>query len=300
MDERLTLQDSTGLEELSQAQRERLAHIDFTLFFKGEAGRSYLTERFSVAPSVATQDFARYKELVPSNVMYDEKRRVHLKTSAFQPLFNYDVMRTLATISQGFGDGFLGKVKPPMACEAPFHLNKPKLEIVASVSEAIHKRAAINIEYTSLSTGKGRRQIVPHTLVDNGLRWHVRAFDRSHKKFRDFVLTRINEVQLIEDKVNEESETLQWDKQWNRIVELDLMPHPALTHPEAVSMDYGMENNCLRVEIRAAFAGYLLRLWNVDCSKSDQDAGRGHHLALKNPEALYGVDNAALAPGYSD
>ena len=71
--ERLTVQDNTGLEELSQAQRERLAHIDFTLLFKGEAGRSYLTERFSVAPSVATQDFARYKSVGPNNVMYDEK-----------------------------------------------------------------------------------------------------------------------------------------------------------------------------------------------------------------------------------
>ena len=93
------MQDNTGLEELSQAQRERLAHIDFTLLFKGEAGRSYLTERFSVAPSVATQDFARYKALAPNNVMYDEKRRVHLKTSTFQPLFDYDIVRTLATMA---------------------------------------------------------------------------------------------------------------------------------------------------------------------------------------------------------
>ncbi|MTC45795.1 WYL domain-containing protein [Providencia sp. wls1922] len=294
------MQDNTGLEELSQAQRERLAHIDFTLLFKGEAGRSYLTERFSVAPSVATQDFARYKELAPNNVMYDEKRRVHLKTSAFQPLFDYDVVRTLATISQGFGDGFLGKVRPPMACEAPFHLNKPKLEVVAAISEAIHKRAVINIEYTSLSSGHGSRQIVPHTLIDNGLRWHVRAFDRKHREFRDFVLTRISEVELLEDEVNDEVETLQWDKQWNRIVELELIPHPKLAHPEAVSMDYAMENNRLRVEIRAAFAGYLLRLWNIDCSKNSKSNGREFQLALKNPEALYGVDNTALAPGYSE
>ncbi|HGF5379917.1 TPA: WYL domain-containing protein, partial [Escherichia coli] len=190
--------------------------------------------------------------------------------------------------SQGFGDGFLGKVRPPMACEAPFHLNKPKLEVVAAISEAIHKRAVINIEYTSLSSGHGSRQIVPHTLIDNGLRWHVRAFDRKHREFRDFVLTRISEVELLEDKVNDEVETLQWDKQWNRIVELELIPHPKLAHPEAVLIDYAMENNRLRVEIRAAFAGYLLRLWNIDCSKNSKSNGREFHLALKNPEALYG------------
>lgn len=289
----------TGLKELSQAQRERLAHIDFTLLFKGEAGRSYLTERFSIAPSVATQDFSRYKELAPNNVTYDAKRRVHLKTDAFQPLFKYDVIRTLATLSQGFGDGFLGKIKPAKACEAPFHLNKPQLNVVAAMSEAIHKKAAITIDYASLSSGQGKRQVVPHTLIDNGLRWHVRAFDRKHKEFRDFVLTRISDVTMQGDEINNELETVQWDKQWNRIVELELIPHPSLKHPEAIAMDYAMKDNCLRVEIRAAFAGYLLRLWNIDCSKTKQSDRREFHLALRNTEALYGVSNAVLAPLYS-
>lgn len=285
--------------QLNQAQKERLSHIDFTLLFKGEAGRSYLTERFGIAPSVATQDFARYKELAPNNVVYDDKRRMHLKTKVFKPMFEYDVLRTLATISQGFGDGFLGKVKPPLACEAPFHLNKPNLNVVAVISEAIHKGTAINIKYTSLSSGHGSRQIIPHTLIDNGLRWHVRAYDRKHSEFRDFVLTRISSAELLSIKDTDEFETLQWDKQWNRIVELELIPHPSLKHPEAVSIDYSMKDDCLRVELRAAFVGYLLRLWNVDCSKDKSARGKEFHLALKNPEALYGVDNAALAPGYN-
>ena len=288
------------LDNLSHSQRERLSHIDFTLLFKGEARRSYLTERFNVSPSVATQDFARYKELAPRNVMYDEKRRLHLKTREFQPLFDYDVIRTLATISQGFGDGFLGKVRSSMACEAPFHLNKPKLDVVAAISEAIHNSAATDIVYTSLTRGAGSRQIVPHTLIDNGLRWHVRAFDRKQKEFRDFVLTRISKVDLLDDEVNNEVETVPWDNQWNRIVELELIPHPRLEHPEAVGMDYSMENDCLRVETRAAFAGYLLRLWNVDCSKLIESEKPEFHLALKNPESLYGVNNAVLAPGYTE
>ncbi len=288
------------LESLTLSQRERLALIDFKLFFNGEARRSCLTERFGVAPSVATQDFARYKELAPANIIYDEKLRLHLKTNSFQPLFTYDVVRTLSTISQGFGDGFLGKIKPAMACEAPFHLNKPKLEVVAAINEAIHKRSAIGITYTSLSSGRGIRQVVPHTIVDNGLRWHVRAFDRKQKEFRDFVLTRISSVELIDSVVDADVETFQWDKQWNRIVELELVPHPQLRYPEAIALDYAMENNRLQIEIRAAFVGYLLRLWNIDCSTNKQLSGREYHLALNNPEALYGVENSSLAPGYNE
>ncbi len=39
------------VESLSHAQRERLAYIDFRLYFFGEIGRADLIERFSVAPA---------------------------------------------------------------------------------------------------------------------------------------------------------------------------------------------------------------------------------------------------------
>ena len=286
--------------KLPQATRDRIAHIDYTLLFKGEAVRADLVGRFAIAAAQATKDFTMYRELAPGNIEYDQKLKLHKRGEAFEPLFDYDVVRTLATISQGYGDGFTGKVKPPLACEAPYHLNKPSLSIVAKVTEAIHKGKALSITYVSLSSGETMREIVPHTLVDNGLRWHVRGFDRKHSEFRDFVLTRIKAAVVLVDSTLSETELESQDRQWNRFVELELIPHPKLMHPEVVSMDYTMENNRLRVEIRAAFAGYLLRLWNIDCSKNCKSNGREFHLALKNPEALYGVDNAALAPGYSE
>lgn len=291
------------LESLTLAQRERLAHIDFVLMFKGEARRTDLVERFNIAPSVATQDFARYKEIAPQNVVYDEKRKQHLKAASFISLFDFDVIRTLATLSQGFGDGFSGQLKPPLACEAPYHLNKPNLSIVAKVTEAIHKGKALSITYVSLSNGETTREIVPHTLVDNGLRWHVRGFDRKHGEFRDFVLTRIKAAVVLEDSTLspsfiKESELETQDRQWNRFVELELVPHPRIEHSEAIELDYGMTGGVLKVEIRAATAGYLLRQWHVDCSKKSELEPRDFQLALKNLGALYGVGNLKIAPGY--
>lgn len=285
------------LESLTLAQRERLAHIDFVLMFKGEARRTDLVERFNIAPSVATQDFARYKEIAPQNVVYDEKRKQHLKAASFISLFDFDVIRTLATLSQGFGDGFSGQLKPPLACEAPYHLNKPSLSIVAKVTEAIHKGKALSITYVSLSSGETTREIVPHTLVDNGLRWHVRGFDRKHNEFRDFVLTRIKAAVVLEDSTLLETELETQDRQWNRFVELELVPHPRIEHSEAIELDYGMKGGVLKVEIRAATAGYLLRQWNVDCSSNATLKDGGAQLYLKNRATLYGVKNIMLAPG---
>ncbi|WP_445009354.1 WYL domain-containing protein [Shewanella xiamenensis] len=271
--------------------------------FKGEARRTDLVERFNIAPSVATQDFARYKEIAPQNVIYDEKRKQHLKAASFISLFDFDVIRTLATLSQGFGDGFSGQLKPPLACEAPYHLNKPSLSIVAKVTEAIHKGKALSITYVSLSSGETTREIVPHTLVDNGLRWHVRGFDRKHNEFRDFVLTRIKAAVVLEDStlslsVIKESELETQDRQWNRFVELELVPHPRIEHCEAIELDYGMTGGVMKVEIRAATAGYLLRLWNVDCSKEASLKSPEFHLWLRNYQTLYGVGNLAIAPGF--
>ncbi|HCE3069025.1 WYL domain-containing protein [Vibrio sp. 506] len=283
--------------QLPQATRDRIAHIDFTLLFKGEAVRADLVDRFSIAAAQATKDFTMYRELAPGNIEYDQKLKLHKRGEAFEPLFDYDVVRTLATISQGYGDGFTGKVKPPLACEAPYHLNKPSLSIVAKVTEAINKGKALSITYVSLSSGETTREIVPHTLVDNGLRWHVRGFDRKHGEFRDFVLTRIKAAIVLEDSRLSEAELETQDRQWNRFVELELVPHPRIEYSEAIELDYGMSGGVLKVEIRAATAGYLLRLWNVDCSTNATLKDGGAQLYLKNRATLYGVKNIMLAPG---
>ncbi|MGL5103501.1 MAG: WYL domain-containing protein [Plesiomonas sp.] len=291
------------LARLPQATRDRIAHIDFTLLFKGEAVRADLVDRFNIAATQATKDFTLYRELAPNNIVYDPKLKLHMRGEVFKPLFDYDVVRTLATISQGFGDGFTGKVKPPLACEAPYHLNKPNLSIVAKITEAIHKGKALSITYVSLSSGETTREIVPHTLVDNGLRWHVRAFDRKHSPseapngFRDFVLTRIKTAVVLDESTLSEAELEAQDRQWNRFVELELVPHPRIEHSEAIELDYGMKGGVLKIEIRAASAGYLLRQWNVDCSTNATLKDGGAQLYLKNRATLYGVKNIMLAPG---
>lgn len=50
-------------EDLSLVQRDRLAYIDFRLYFFGEIGRPDLIERFGVAPAGATRDLALYRKL---------------------------------------------------------------------------------------------------------------------------------------------------------------------------------------------------------------------------------------------
>ena len=47
------------------------------------------------------------------------------------------------------------------------------------------------MKYHSLKRGAADREVVPHALVDSGLRWHARVFDRQSNEFRDLVISRI-------------------------------------------------------------------------------------------------------------
>jgi hypothetical protein len=89
------------------------------------------------------------------------------------------------------------------------------------------------------------------------------------------------------------------DIQWTRIVELELVPHPDQPRPEITEMDYGMRDGVLRMKLRAATAGYILRKWSVDCSPDHSLRGYEFRLWLRDHLALYGVKNAVLAPGYA-
>lgn len=190
------------------------------------------------------------------------------------------------------------RLKAWVASESPSRLTHPDLDVLASVTRAIHQECPLAIEYHSISNGKAERQIVPFALIDNGLRWHVRAFDRKSKEFRDFVITRIKQPQVLKGEKPAPHELSDQDIQWTRIVELDLVPHPDQPRPEITEMDYRMEDGSLRLKLRAATAGYILRKWSVDCSPDHSLRGHEYRLWLKDPLAIYGVKNAVLAPGY--
>ena len=285
------------LDSISFAQRQRLAYIDFCLLFKGAIYRQDLINRFEVGLSAGSRDFNLYKELAPENLDYDSSGKRYYQTAQFKPLFEHDAQRTLTKLANDISDGFdaIGDMHFPV--EAPSSLNIPDIFIVAKLVQAILNNKAVSVIYTSLSSGSNARELAPHAIVDNGLRWHVRAYDRKSNSFRDFVLTRISKVTLKQSPAAEERS--EQDAEWHRLLPLQLVPHPKnVSFPTAIEMDYGMENSQLLINVRAAMAGYLLRRWNVDCTERATLKGAEYQLWLQNRFTLNNVENLAIAPGY--
>jgi len=291
---------ATTLEDLTQPQRDRLAFIELRVRFFGEVRRQDLFSRFSIQAAAATRDLATYKELMPGNIDYDGKSKVYVRSELFRPLFDFSAARVLMWLTQGYGDNEPVRHRPRIPAEAAPQISSPDLETLSVITRAIHRKSAVHITYRALTSGMTAREIVPFALADNGSRWHVRAYDRRSREFRDFVLARVADARFVDGPIADDERPDQ-DIQWTRIVELELVPHPAnMRNPDTIEAEYGMSEGRLVTRVRAALVGYMLRSWNVDCTPDHSLRGGENHLWLRNRQALYGVSNLILAPGYSE
>jgi hypothetical protein len=287
-----------ALSQLNQSQQERLRYVELRLRFLGVIQRPDLINRFGIQSAAASRDVALYKELAPDNMDYDRSTKRYVLGTNFQPLFAVDVDRVLGWLANQIGDTTPDSNGPSLTCITPVRLAQPQLDVLAIVTRAIYGNQILAVEYYSITSGKTQREIIPFALIDTGLRWHVRAFDRNSGEFRDFVLTRISQAKALLSAEIGPHEAHAHDIEWNRVVELELIPHPGKPRPEITEMDYGMVDGCLRIKLRAAVAGYKLRRWSVDCSADHSLQGPEYRLWLKDNLTLYGVKNAVIAPGY--
>ena len=293
----MTLSTNALLSELSAAQRQRLAYIEFKAWFYGEVSRKQVLERFEVASAAGTRDLILYKELAPDNVVYE--RKAYRYTPSFQPIFQHEVGSVLAALTTGYGTGDQPALGDLLSHAVPARLNLPPLETLATVTRAIGANHVLSLNYHSMKQGPQTREIIPHSLVDSGLRWHVRAFDRTKGHFRDLVLTRMEQVQPVPgSSPAAPMERVNADAQWHHELTLTLVPHPAHPHPKVIARDFGMRRGQLSVTLKAAMAGYVLRQWQVDCSPDARLNGPEFRLWLPDGAQLEGVGSAPLAPGF--
>jgi hypothetical protein len=284
---------------ISAAQKSRLAFIDFSLNFLGHLSRNTVMQRFEIGHAAVTRDLALYKQIAPENLKLNNSTKLYEKQANFSPAYPLDINQVLSALTSGFADGSKEQTGVPINTEQAQFICKPDLKILATLSQAIYNQHAVTVSYESTSSGKSTRNIAPHSFVDNGRRWHVRAYDFKRQCFSDFVLNRFYSAQIDNDCPLQDTNKLSEDEQWQSHVDLILIPHPNLSYKKAIELDYDMKDGQKRFTVRAAIAGYLLRNLNVDCSNTASFSEQCPHLALSNLEVLNEFKNAYLAPGYN-
>ncbi|VAW56325.1 FIG00640418: hypothetical protein [hydrothermal vent metagenome] len=285
------------LHEIKFVTRQRLQFIEIMAYYCGNISRSMLAKAYGISDPAATKDLKLYNELAPNNLEYNPSLFSFVPSKKFDEVFADLSPRSilpmfaqnLLSIDNPSGDTPIYGIS---AESLPFPTRLPDKSVMAPIINAMKNKRQLTANYHSLSktasledSVQQSRIIEPHALVNNGLRWHVRAYDHEHYDFRDFVLSRFSQTKAL----NEMAESSQhYDDDWNELITLQLLAHPQLNDKQklALSYDYDMKDNVIELQVRRSLVGYLLQQMKVDTTKDASQNPNAYQLVVGNREEI--------------
>jgi hypothetical protein len=273
---------------------QRFEFIEWRAYWDGRLNRGDLEREFNISTPQASVDLRNYQEAAPGNIEYNSSEKAYVATSNFSPRFLnlsaerylrqlYSVKIGVADIEDTWFDSL-----PPIEV-APNIARGPEAYTLRAILKAIRLRQSIKINYRSL-TNVRNRVIRPHSLANDGYRWHVRAWCTEREQYRDYVLGRILSVFQPEPCEVQAPE----DVEWESFTKLIMVPHPGLSddQKETIARDYKMDDGELSVNMRVALSFYFIRRYNLDLRDGELDPERAQ-LYLKNYDEVLADCEAA-------
>lgn len=187
-------------------------------------------------------------------------RRGH-RASAYAPLELTDLRSTRRSPDEYLRvvSAQLDQSANPLVEDARLDLSPVSPGIFATVFRAAKAGVGIKIVYRSMTSPKGTERVVfPHALVRAPRRWHMRAWCDQRQDYRDFTLGRIAAAERLDTpSVHGQAN----DTKWNRMLELVVVAHPALTieQQDMIGHEYFPGAKALRVRVRECLAAYAVQ-----------------------------------------
>ncbi len=242
---------------------QRFKLIELTAQWEGRLSTKHLRAAFGIGRAQASRDISVYLQRHPGNIHHDVFAKGYVPTNKFIPYYSKGTAEeylALLNENKGLSDKVIGISEfdsPLEVVGMPPRQTDPK--ILQVLLGACRNKMRIDVLYASQSNPDDRegRIIAPHTVVNSGYRWHVRAYCEKQSDYRDFMLSRFLEVPEIESKSeNDPSE----DEKWHTVVTIKLIPHPELS-PEMkiqIMKERGMTNGVLEIPCRGSLVHYQL------------------------------------------
>ena len=249
-------------------QDRRLEFIEFRLLWDGKINRGEVAEYFNVSIQQASLDFARYMLLAKDNMEYDRREKVYRATKKFTPLFIAPDTQTYLNELSGLATGTISRSFSFMGARPPcdvvtLPVRRVRTEVLLPTLWAMRDGTEIDITYQSMRSPDPTRQwIAPHSLAFDGTRWHARAWCHRSSQFRDFVLTRFQEMHGRRAGSVNRQEDVEWQTYF--VVEIEPNPNLTISQRESVINDFGMVDGRLSKTIRRALVSYFVRHLSID------------------------------------
>jgi len=246
------------------AARERLRTIERALWWRGWVGRKDLTELFGVSVAQASGDLQKYLEMNPGSMNYHTSRKRYEATPGSnwvlaEPNFEEGLAVFLGGAGTRIFPGQVGAGAKVAGVGLPARPGKPAA--ARALMLAVLGNLAVEMEYLSVNSGTvAWRTILPHAFGHDGYRWHVRAWCENNRDYRDFAISRINEVKWPVPHRPRDRDERPPDLDWEEIETIRLRPHRTLDEGRrrAIELDYGIESGgTLAIPVRKAMRHYL-------------------------------------------
>ncbi|PZO17369.1 MAG: hypothetical protein DCF26_09770 [Burkholderiales bacterium] len=288
--------DVAWLDTLSFAQKQRLQFIEARLIWDGFVRRGQVCEVFDVTPNHLSRDFRRYRQHHAHSLEYDVERKAYTRGRDFKPLLASGSAEEYLSLLQVYSTSKSTAVVPALghvtSAESITHpTGSIDPDVLRLMMQALREGCGLAVTYQSLNEADPvPRTLWPHTLVHNGDRWHVRAFDGRHQQFRDFVLARCSHASL--DAATAPVAAAD-DKMWHETETVDVIPAVRLSTSQksVVAREFGMKSTdngefLWSSAIRKCLVSYFLYRHRLERGGASEKPAPGQHpyLALKDPE----------------
>ena len=248
----------------------RLEFVEFRLFWEGGVNRSDIVDEFGVSVPQASKDLALYQEQAPANIVYDRSEKRYFASDAFRPKFiELDAAAYLDRLAPTTATG--GDTHATLVADRlPIPQRRIASNSLRSLLAAVRGNRSIEILYQSMSQARPEplwRRVSPHAFASDGLRWHARAYCHIDQKFKDFILSRCLDCRGL----GEAGSSPGTDELWNSLLQVVLIPNPALTsgRQEVVAQDFAMVDGRVVVPVRRAMLYYFSKRLRLDLASSD-------------------------------
>jgi len=280
------------IRNLKKGVLQRLQYIEIQAYYTGLVTRADVAKAFGISDAAATKDLNLYGQIAPRNLSYKHSQFGFVPTQAFaDAVSSFSTAEVLSMIANNVVNPGAPVTDTSLygvtAEYLPLPVRLPNKQVLAQIIRAIKSRSKLDIRYHSLSDREAgdRRRIEPHSLVHTGLRWHMRAYNEATFDFRDFVLSRVTDAELV-DEPAESSQ--QYDDDWVEYASVILSPHPQLGEQKRknLAQDYGSDGDTFEIKVRRSLIGYLLQRLAVDTTQDHSLNPNAYQLIVVNRDEI--------------
>jgi len=259
--------------------------IELLLLWEGRVSRARLLELFGMHETQASRDIASFRKAHPTACDHDLANKSYTVREIYRPTSSTGDFASYQRLlgAAGLTDKVLAAVP---VCSTHLDATNVAYPTFREIHRAMREGHAVEIEYRSLSAPARHERVVrPHTLIQAGPRWHLRAWCARANGFRDFNLGRISKAHAVVGVVLPGADA---DSAWQTELRVRFVPHPGLSQPQAqlVRDEYMGGTTAMVHTVRVPMLRYLIQAFRVAIDPNHEPA----------PEYLLMVDAPADLP----